>query len=218
MKPWRRGRLAPGPTRGLPQAGPGRFGNPIRSGPLAGCVTEGGAADAVYEFFAPFAHVPGRFEWCRIRSPTHGVFDCFIVLGDSTAEPATVYVNDEAGAAFMAERYPESACIRVGARDLGIAEADGGRRVEGLLRASEGPVHTAAMTLQAGPNLPRQSAYGGTGFPVWGGRWTCWGVDLELDASVTGDVLHADGRRESLDGAPGIVTLGSFGRLEPRQA
>ncbi len=187
-------------------------------GPVSDATRPADAGSPVYEFFAPFAHLPGRYEWCRIRSPTHGVFDCFIVLGESTAAPATVYVNGDAGAAFMADRYPESTCIRVGARDLAITEADGGRRVEGLLRAAEGPVHAASMTFQGGSEPPAQTEYGGGGFPVWGGRWTCWGVDLELAAHVTGEVLGADGRRERLDGVPGIVTLGSFGRLEPRAA
>ncbi len=176
---------------------------------------EPSGSGVAYEFFAPFAHVPGRYEWCRIRSPTHGVFDCFIVLGESTAVPATVYVDSGAGAAFMADRYPQSACIRVGAGDLRLEELDGGRSVSGRLVADTGPVRRVDLTLRGGAALPRQSEYGGQGFPVWGSSWACWGVDLELDAEVAGAVVHADGHEERLDGAPGIVTLGSFGRLTP---
>lgn len=169
----------------------------------------------VTEFFAPFAHVPGRFEWCRIRSPTHGVFDCFIALGQSTAAPATVYVRDGRGEAFMRERYPECATFRVPADDLRITESDDGRTVTGLLRSGVGPVRRAEMTLRGADGVPEEVAYGGTGQPVWGSRWTCTGVDLNVPARVEGSVEHADGRREDLAGAEGVVTLGSHGVIEP---
>src|SRR5690349_7900651 len=97
-------------------------------------------ADVAYEFFAPFAHLEGRFEWCRIRSPTHGVFDCFIVLGKSTAEPATVYVNSVLGAAFMKDRYPECAAVRVPPAGLSITESPDGRTISGTLAADAGPL------------------------------------------------------------------------------
>jgi len=173
--------------------------------------------DVVYECFAPFAHVPGRYEWCRIRSPTHGVFDTFIVLGASTAAPATVYVRDDAGAAFLRDRFPECSAIRVGADDLRIEESADHRVVQGVLRAGEGPLRQARMRLAAREDaLPRQAPYGGDGRPVWGSRFTCWGVDLALDAQADGAVVHEDGREERLAGAPAVVTLGSFGRIAPR--
>lgn len=171
----------------------------------------------VTEFFAPFAHVPGRFEWCRIRSPTHGVFDCFIVLGASTAVPATVYVRDDVGKAFMRDRYPECTTLRVPEGDLRIGESDGGRTVTGSLRADAGPVRRAQMTLRGAGGVPEEVPYGGTGFPVWGGRWTCEGVDLNVPAQVTGFVEGPDGRREDLAGAEGIVTLGSHAVIAPLQ-
>jgi hypothetical protein len=169
-----------------------------------------------YEFFAPFAHIPGRLEWCRIRSPTHGVLDCFIVLGRDTSVAATVYVNSTLGAAFMAERYPECAAIRVPPSALDIEESDGGRTVTASLKASEGPVREASMTLRAPAGaIPKAVPYGGEGKPVWGGKWTCWGVDLTLDGHADGKVAWADGRLEALRGAPCVVTLGSFGRIAP---
>lgn len=173
-------------------------------------------AGVAYEFFAPFAHIEGRYEWCRIRSPTHGVLDVFIVLGASTSQPATVYVHSEAGASYMRERYPECAAIRVPPGDLRIEEADGGRTVRGALRAAGGPVREARMELRGGEGVPEQVPYGGHGKPVWGSaRFTCWGVDLALRGRAEGHVAHADGRREELRGAPCIVTLGSFGRIGP---
>jgi hypothetical protein len=169
-----------------------------------------------YEFFAPFAHVAGKYEWCRIRSATHGVLDCFILLGRSTAVPATVYVNSTLGAAFMAERYPECKAIRLPPSGLSLSDSPDGRTVTGSLKSAEGPLREATMTLRAGPGaIPKAVPYGGEGKPVWGSRWTCWGVDLALDGHADGRLVWEDGRKESLSGAPCIVTLGSFGRLAP---
>lgn len=173
--------------------------------------------DVVYEFFAPFAHVPGRYEWCRIRSPTHGVFDCFILLGvGGPAAPVNVYVATDAGEKFMKERYPESTVHKVGMGDLRIEERDAGRTLICDLRARAGPVRTVKMTFQApGGAMPRQVPYGGKGEPVWGSkRWTCWGVDLVVDATVTG-AIEWENYAEPLQRVPGIVTLGSFGRIAP---
>lgn len=169
-----------------------------------------------YEFFAPFAHVAGRYEWCRIRSATHGVFETFILLGKTTAVPATVHVNSALGAAFMAERYPECTTFRVPPSGLSIGESADGRTVTGTLKCPEGPLREATMTLRAGPGaIPKAVPYGGEGQPVWGSRWTCWGVDLALDGHADGRLAWADGRVEALRGEPCIVTLGSFGRLAP---
>lgn len=171
--------------------------------------------DVVYEFFAPFAHVPGRFEWCRIRSPTHGVFDCFIVLGASTAVPATVYVDSDHGASFMRDRYPECTCIRTDEQGLHLEESPYGRVVRGRMVAAEGPIRRAQMEFRAGPGLPKQAAYGGEGEPVWGSeRFTCWGVDLNLDAKVHGTVETSEGS-VTFQGDHGIIASGSFGRIAP---
>lgn len=172
-------------------------------------------SDVVYEFFAPFAHVPGRYEWCRIRSPTHGVFDCFIVLGESTAVPATVYVVSDHGEAFIHERYPECTSIRTDEQGLTIEESPDGRVVQGNMVAPTGPVRRATMVFRAGPGLPEQTPYGGTGQPVWGSsRFTCWGVDLNLAARVEGEVETMAGV-ESFQDDEGIIALGSFGRIAP---
>lgn len=171
--------------------------------------------DVVYEFFGPFAHVPGRYEWCRVHSPTHGVFDCFIVLGASTSVPATVYVATDHGEAFMRDRYPECTSFRVDERGLVIDESPDGRIVTGSLTASIGPVYRAVMEFRAGPGLPVQAPYGGAGAPVWGSmRLTCWGVDLNIDARVTGHIRTPNGHIEFHDDV-GILTLGSFGRIAP---
>src|ERR1041385_1111401 len=173
--------------------------------------------DVVYEFFAPFAHVPGKYEWCRIRSPTHGVFDCFIVLGKSTSHAATVYVNSVLGAAFMAERYPECVAVRVPPSALTLHESADGASVTGKLKSESGPLREAEMTLRAPATaIPAQVPYGGEGKPVWGGRFTCWGVDLNLEGHAEGRLVWADGRNESLRGEPCVVTRGSFGRIAPR--
>ncbi len=174
--------------------------------------------DVAYEFFSPFAHVPGKYEWCRIRSPTHGVFDTFIVLGPTTAEPATVYVNSALGAHYMRDRYPECHTLRLAPGALRIEESADGRTVTGRMEAADGPLRSAEMSFKApAAALPRQTPYGGTGALVWGSkRWTCWGVDLNLPAVVQGRVVASDGRTEELRGADGTVTLGSFGRIAPR--
>ena len=168
----------------------------------------------VYEFFTPFAHVPERYEWCRIRSPTHGVFDTFILVGRS---PVAVYVSSDAGEAFMKERYPECETHRVRPEELRIEERDAGRTVLGELRAKAGPVRTVRMTLAApAAAKPQQAPYGGKGAPVWGSkRWTCWGVDLNLHGAANGAIEWAEGFVEPLKNVPCVVTLGSFGRIAP---
>lgn len=172
----------------------------------------------VYEFFAPFAHVPGRYEWCRVRSPTHGVFDTFILLGAAgPAAPAVVYVASDAGERFMRDRYPECETHKVGMGDLRLEERDAGRTLLAELRARSGPVRLAKMTFSApGGAMPRAVPYGGKGEPVWGSkRFTCWGVDLVLDAVATGALERAEGFVEPLQRVPAILTLGSFGRIAP---
>lgn len=172
--------------------------------------------DVVYEFFGPFAHLPGRYEWCRIHSPTHGVFDCFIVLGETTAVPATVYVASAVGEAYMRDRYPECTAVRADRLELGSSRE--GRTVRGRLTAGAGPVREADFALIGGDGVPEQVPYGGEGTPVWGSeRFTCWGVDLNLPAAAKGFIEGAEGRLE-LDGEPGIVALGSFARIAPLEA
>ena len=172
--------------------------------------------DVVYEFFAPFAHVPGKYELCRIRSPTHGIFDVAIVLGKDTSLAATVYVNSSMATAFMAERYPECATIRVPPGDLVIAESADGNTVTGKLRANDGPVRELDLTLRAVGGIPKQVPYGGEGKSVWGSRFTCWGVDLNLEGNADGRLVWSDGRTQKLRGEACIVTRGSFGRIAPR--
>ena len=172
--------------------------------------------DAVWEFFSPFAHVPGKYEWCRIHSPTHGSFDCFILLGESTAVPAVVYVNSDAGERFMADRYPESRAIRVSHRDLRIEASADGRTVRGHLKAADGPLTMVRMRLRAPADaVPRSVPYGGPDFPVWGSRWACSGVDLVVDGTCDGVVRFADGRTERLREVSCAVTAGSFARIVP---
>ncbi|MGB1697815.1 MAG: hypothetical protein ACPHK8_05400 [Thermoplasmatota archaeon] len=166
--------------------------------------------DAVYEFFAPFCHIEGKYEWCRIRSPTHGAFNVFIELGASTKVPATVYVEDDAGANFMAQRYPE--CTTHRARRVTISEEANGFTVNCYLN-SDGPIKEAQMVFKAKPGIPTQVPYGGDG-PVWGGQFDCWGVDLNLKALTKGMVRRDEGI-ETLS-QPGILTLGSFGKITKR--
>lgn len=171
-----------------------------------------------HEFYAPFAHLPGRYEWARIHSTTHASFDCLIVIRGSTADPVTVYVASGAGERFMADRFPESETIVLAGADLSLRADESGvaRVVLGTMRSSAGPVREARMRFTAGAEaVPRATPYGGRDFPVWGSRWTCEGVDLELDALVEG---YVDGpaAREEFSGAAGIVTAGSYGRLWER--
>lgn len=173
--------------------------------------------DVVYESFGPFAHIEGEYEWCRIRSPTHGVFDTFIVLGKTTAHPAKVYVASMEGQLFMLDRYPECRTIRVPEGRLAIDEAAHGRTVHGVMESTEGPVRAADMTFYGDPEaVPKQVPYGGEGRPVWGSkRFTCWGVDLALDAEVDGFLVDGKGRETAFEKTAGIVTLGSFARIAP---
>lgn len=166
----------------------------------------------VYEFFSPFAHIPGDLEWCRVRSPTHGVFDLCIRLGATTAEPADVYVHEAAARRFMAERYPE--CRTHEATSLRLTESDAGRRLACVLTAREGPLQAAYMVFTTDSDVPVQRPYGGDGHPVWGSRFTCWGIDLEWPAAVTGRIN--DGAERWLDDEPAVLTAGSFGRITPR--
>ncbi len=168
---------------------------------------------SVHEFFSPFAHIPGRYEWCRIISPTHGVFDCFIVLGESTAVAATVYVNGSIGQRFMQDRYPESECIL--AKELELESSADGRVIQGRLVANAGPVREATMILRGDAEaVPAQVPYGGDGSRVWGSQFTCTGVDLTIPATCDGTVTGPD-EHETFDAHPAVVALGSFGKIEP---
>lgn len=165
-----------------------------------------------HEFYAPFAHIPGRYEVCRIRSATHGTFDVFIVLHGSTQEPVTVYLSSTLGAAFMQERFPESTTHRVPPSDLVIDAVDE-VTVSCRLRAQAGPVHAVDIRLTASAQqLPRATPYGGPS--VWGSRFACDGVDLELDGKATG-TLQGPELDEVFRSEPCIVTVGSYGRLTP---
>ncbi len=174
------------------------------------------------EFYAPFVHVPGRYEWCCIHSVTHGSFVCFIVVHDGTDRPVTVYHCSSHAARFMADRFPESEAISVPPSRLRIEAIDpvtgsGDRIVRCRLSAATGPVALARMTFLSPVHaVPRPTPYGGAGLPVWGSRWTCEGVDMEVDASVVGYVRLRDGRRDQLGDDRAVVTVGSYGRLRER--
>jgi len=166
----------------------------------------------VWEFYGPFAHIEGKYEWCRIKTTTHGSFDTFILFPYS--EMVTVYVIDDAGERFMRERYPE--CDTYRAQRLHIDEYQAGAVVKGLLTANMGPVREAGMHFTALPGLPRAVEYGGNDKPVWNSkRFACWGVDLILDARVSGQIVWQDNRLETLADVPAIVASGSFGHIVP---
>jgi hypothetical protein len=187
---------------------------------------------AVWEFYSPFAHVPGKYEWCRIHSPTHGSFDTFILLSDSTALPPWVYVNSVQGLRFLADRYPETRGFR--AVSLGIEASPNGCVVRGFLRADTGPVRGAEMRLSAEEgDLPRAVPYGGGEFSVWGSRWSCTGVDLVREGRCDGRIefapLDTEGQKPRfspaaspaprqvihLKAVPCLVSAGSFGKILP---
>ena len=163
----------------------------------------------VWEFYAPFAHIEGKYEWCRIRTTTHGTFDTFILFPYS--KKVIVYVCDDSGERFMHERYPE--CDTFRAEQLTIQE-DAHHTVEGALLAAVGPVREATMRFVASHDLPRSVEYGGTQQLVWNStRFACWGVDLIVDAQAAGQIRWDNQQLEALDGVPAVVTLGSMGRI-----
>jgi len=169
------------------------------------------------EFFSPFAHIPGTYEWCRIHSPSHGSFDTFIVIETTTDKPVTVYVNDDRGEAFMADRYPESRCIRLDKEQLHLSSSMEGRQINGWLRAEEGPIREASMQFVCSEEaLPQETRYGGSDFAVWGSQWTCSGVDLEIPARVDGRVLR-ESEEMVFRNEAAIITAGSYGLIEKRK-
>ena len=164
----------------------------------------------VWEFYAPFAHIEGKYEWCRIRTSTHSVFDTFILFPYS--KRVTVYVCDDAGARFMRDRYPE--CDTYHALRLTINEEVGGHVVEGVLLAETGPVQETTMRFAAGSGLPKAVEYGGPKQSVWNSQqFACWGVDLNLEARANGQIRWHDQRIEQIEDSPAIVTVGSFGQI-----
>ncbi|MEX2444167.1 MAG: hypothetical protein WD492_11200 [Alkalispirochaeta sp.] len=172
-----------------------------------------------YEFYAPFAHIPSWYELARIHSPTHGSFDTVIVITTTTDRPVVVYVNSAAGERFMADRYPESTAIRVSEEALILQGDPWSPVVAGRLVADEGPVHRVDLrfTIPDDQTLPRAVPYGGENFPVWGSSFTCSGVDLELPATVSGEVESAQGGIERWSGESAVVTRGSFGAISLRE-
>ncbi|HVL88467.1 MAG TPA: hypothetical protein VM681_10770 [Candidatus Thermoplasmatota archaeon] len=175
--------------------------------------------DVAYEFYAPYAHVPGRFEWIRLRTRTHGTFDAFVLLpADANAAP-DVFVNSDDGSDFLHERFPEARAWRVPERALRIDERDAGRTVAGRLRSEDGPLREADMVLSVPIREPPQTVrHGGEGAPRWGSKqWTGWGVDLALRATAAGTIRWAERHRpEDLRAVPAVVTLGSFRRIASR--
>lgn len=171
---------------------------------------------AVWEFYSPFAHIPGKYEWCRIHSPTHGSFDTFIVLAESTDRPPWVYVNSENGERFMAERYPESAVYKLRPQDLTIEASPDACTVEGRLSSAAGPAADVRMRLSADVrDIPHALPYGGESFAVWGSRWSCTGVDLVRSGHCDGHIEIRNEERYILRSVPCIVCAGSFGRINP---
>jgi hypothetical protein len=173
---------------------------------------------AIWEFYSPFAHIPGRYEWCRIHSPTHGSFDIFILLAESISLPPWVYLTAEAGLRFMADRYPESRTFQ--ASELCIESSPDGCLVRGRLRAGAGPVSFAEMCLAADcRDIPRMAPYGGEEAAVWGSRWSCAGIDLVRDGRCDGRIRFAPGAGfadEVLSAASCLVSAGSFGKIKER--
>ncbi len=166
-----------------------------------------------HEFYAPFFHLPGRYEWCTIHAEHYGSFDCFIVIHSTTDQPVTVYLSAENGRRFMAGRFPESTTIQVSPDALRI-EARGTRSAGGYLEAQAGPVRHVEMEFNAEPGAtPAACVYGAPLFAVWGSRFSCEGVDLNLAARARGRVLTATGAEERFADEPGIITSGSYGRL-----
>ncbi len=188
----------------------GRPGAGTRAGPVFNAAPVGRVV--VTEFYGPFAHLRNRLEWCRIRSPTHGVFDVVIVLPGRTDVPVTVYTNSAAGQRFMADRFPESTTHRVPASALRMTESEQGHRLHCQMHAEHGPLRRVDMEFHAEEGVPKEVPYGGDA-PCWGSQYVCTGVDLELPARVRG-VIHWDDREEPLAGVEGVLTLGSMGRLE----
>jgi hypothetical protein len=166
----------------------------------------------VWEFYSPFAHIEGKYEWCRIRSTTHGVFDTFVLYPYS--KQVIVYVIDDSGERFMHDRYPE--CDTYRALQLKIGEPESGPAVKGSLVADIGPVREATMQFTTLSSLPKAVEYGATDRPVWNSkRFACWGVDLVLEARASGQIRWNDNRLERLEDVQAIVTAGSFGRIVP---
>ncbi len=168
------------------------------------------------EFYSPFAHIPGRFEWCRIHAPSHGSFDSFIYIHSTTDQPVTVYVNCQQGEQFMADRYPESQCIRVKPEQLTINSSQDGSLLTGYLSANEGPVRSALMTFHTKIISDLcTSNYGSDQFKVWGSQWVCQGIDLERKATVNGFV-HTEADNINFQEETAILTFGSHGTIRKK--
>jgi hypothetical protein len=85
--------------------------------------------------------------------------------------------------------------------------------MEGRLEAEVGPVRFATMTFTAHLEaLPEAVPYGGPGERVWGSRYACEGVDLQLTAGVSGEIILEEGAEE-LAATEAVLTLGSYGRI-----
>lgn len=167
------------------------------------------------EFYSPFVHIPGRYEWCRIHNADYGSFDMFIIIHAGTDQPVTVYVNSELGKQYMDDRYPESTTYVIKPGDLSIDVEKDTRAIIGTLRSRRLPIRSVSMRFVPAANAPiRERRYGGDAFRVWGSNWSCSGVDLEIDAVVTGSFVQDDGE-EVFHDTPGIITLGSYGHIRP---
>ena len=165
------------------------------------------------EFYSPFAHIPGRYEWCRLHNAHYGSFLLFIVIHGATDKPVTVYVDSDAGATYMRDLYPESTAYKLAPGSLRLSQDADSGAVSGSLSTIQGPIRGVRMRFDPVAGAPlRESPYGGEEFRVWGSAWSCTGVDLEAPAVVNGSV-HEPTRAIEFDGTEAVIALGSYGHI-----
>lgn len=168
------------------------------------------ASAEVWEFYRPFAEVTGVVELVRVLNPDYGAVDLAVVV---PPRPTDIYVNSEVGDRYLRERFPHIRRHRLDASAFRLWSEAEGQVIRAQLRADEGVLRWLNILIKPRPGRPWETERYESD-RVWGGPWTCHGVDLRVPACAEGSFQREEGTMEPLDG-DAILYLGSFGRILP---
>ncbi len=165
--------------------------------------------DDVHEFYHPFVMLNDLpLELVRVVNPTHGAMDMILLL---EPRPIRLYCDDENGAKFMQERFPNAKTFPLPATQIRLVELDRGATMLAELRSQKGPIRELSLVISAEPGAAiRAERY--ESHDVWGSPLECHGIDLRQAATCRGTILWENGKRDALS-TPATIFRGSYGRI-----
>jgi hypothetical protein len=168
-------------------------------------------ADEVHEFYHPFVMLKDLpLELVRVVSPGYGAMDMILLL---QPKPIRLYVNHEAGARFMRERFPKAKTFRVEEDAMRLVELDRGATLVAELRSDKGPIRELSLVIKADPGAAL-STERYESHEVWGSAFECHGIDMRQAATCRGIIEWEGGKLEPFS-TPATIFRGSYGKLAP---